>query len=173
MKKTSLLAACLCLPVLTASVHAQETKAWIDVTSEYVENPGFDSNSAYGWLWESDASSQTVRVECMEFWNGTFNFWQNIEGAPEGKYRMSVQAFDRTGGNENSYNDHSNGSENITANMYANDKKKKLVSVYSYEFPDYVDGCWTHTTGGGGGWPWWGGWGEIVENASVLLRTYP
>ena len=139
------------------SVHAQETKAWIDITNEYIKNPGFDGNSASGWTWESDAQSQNVRVECMEFWNGKFNIWQSFDNMEKGKYRMSVQAYFRAGENDQTYNAHTNNTENITGYMYANSTKKKLASIYSYELPEYVDGCWTYSSGGG--W-WWGDWGE-------------
>ena len=89
MKKSPLLAAGVFLSMLTTSLQAQETKAWIDVTNQYIQNPAFDDNTANGWQWESDAASQTVRASCMEFWNGTFNLWQNIEDAP--RYAPAAQ----------------------------------------------------------------------------------
>ena len=157
MKKTLSVIAFFSISMLMTSVHAQETKAWIDITNEYIKNPGFDGNSASGWTWESDAQSQNVRVECMEFWNGKFNIWQSFDNMEKGKYRMSVQAYFRAGENDQTYNAHTNNTENITGYMYANSTKKKLASIYSYELPEYVDGCWTYSSGGG--W-WWGDWGE-------------
>ena len=70
---------------------------WVDITDEFLQNAGFDNNSTIGWTWTSDASSQKADYDCMEFWNGTFDFKQQIDGLPVGKYRLSLQAFYRTG----------------------------------------------------------------------------
>ena len=155
MKKSILFSVLTCF-VCSLAIHGQETRAWIDVTNEFISNPGFDNNDATGWSWDKNATSPTVRAECMEFYNGKFNLFQSFDDVSNGKYRMSVQAFYRTGSNDQTYSAHTNGSENITAYMYANSTKKKLASVYSYELPEYVDGCWTYSTGGG----WWWDWGE-------------
>ena len=151
MKKTSFLITLSSL-MLTLGAQAQDNKAWIDVTKEYIENPGFDNNRSDGWTWWSNASSQTLRVECMEFWNGTFDLYQTIEDIPNGHYRMSVQAYFRTADNNSSYDAYANGYEDITAFMYANDTRQTLVSPYVYELPEYVDGCWSYVSGG---WGWW------------------
>ena len=147
MKKAYLLSILLS-SAFTLSTQAQTTQGWIDMTKEYVTNPGFDGNSSQGWTWDSDAHSQTLRVNCMEFWNGTFNLRQTINDVPNGKYRMSVQAFYRSGNNDASYDAYRNNNENITGFMYANDTKKALVSPYTYDFGQWVDGCWQYTN-------WW------------------
>ena len=160
MKKLILSCIWACLAI---GVHAAD---WIDVTNVFIQNPRFDNNSNEGWIWQSDAWSQTVRVECMEFWNGTFNIWQDLSGLPQGKYRLSVQAFYRTGDNNQGYEAYTNGSENIPAYLYASDTKQKLVSVYSYELSDYTDGCWTY------GNSWWGDvhyFPNTMESASVAF----
>lgn len=122
---------------------------WVDVTNIFIENPRFDNNSDYGWSKTSDAWSQTLRCETMEFWNGTFNLWQDLKNLPKGKYRLSVQAYYRTGDNDPAYAAYRNGTEKITAYLYAGQQKTQLVSVYSYQLPYWVDGCWTYNSG----WP--------------------
>ena len=121
---------------------------WVDVTSFLVQNPGFDNNSGDGWTWECNARSQQRTYDAMEFWYGTFNIWQTLEGLPSGKYRLSVQAYYRTSNNNTGYANYQNGTEEITAYMYAGDTQQPLVSVYSYEMPGYVNGCWSYNSGG-------------------------
>ena len=154
------------LLTLCSTVNAQE---WIDVTDVFITNPDFKNNNNDDWSWTSNASSQTCRAECMEFWNGTFNFWQGLTGLPQGKYRLSVQAFYRVGSNDYAYSAYREGTEDLTAIMYADSHEQPLLSVYSYEFPEAVNGCWTYNSGG-----WWGG-GEThhfpnsMESASVAF----
>ena len=73
----------LSLPFM--GIKAQE---WIDITSEYLKNPGFDNNSSAGWTYTSDASAQRCTYETMEFWQGTFDIYQTVK-VPNGKYRIS------------------------------------------------------------------------------------
>jgi len=121
-------------------------KAWIDITSQVLQNATFDDNSQDGWQWESNAWSTTARLECMEFWNGTFNIHQDVSYSHNGKYRLSVQAYYRVGDNNQSYYNYQNGTENIPAVMYAGDSEQKLVSVYSE--PSDI---WKEDTWGGNG----------------------
>jgi hypothetical protein len=141
---------------------------WKDVTSIFIQNPGFDNNSSQGWTWTSNAGSQTVRAECMEFWQGTFNIWQELSGLPQGTYRLSVQSYYRPGNNSNSYNKFKSGNydNDMTAYLYAGTARKKIVNIYSYELSDYVDGCWQ--TG-----DWWEGdvhyFPNTMESAAVAF----
>ena len=121
-------------------------KAWIDITSQVLQNPTFDDNSQDGWQWESEAWSQTARMECMEFWNGTFDIHQDVNYNHNGKYRLSVQTFYRVGDNNQGYRNYQNGTEDIPAVMYAGDTQQKLVSVYSEPSNDWVDGAWNSWT---------------------------
>jgi hypothetical protein len=95
------------------------------MTDMLLKNPGFTNNDTNGWEWESNASSQTANYDCMEFWNGTFNISQLIKNGPQGKYRLSVQAFYRCQDNQTNwggdYSDHRNGTQNITAYLYGAD----------------------------------------------------
>lgn len=125
------------------SIPAMAEETWIDVTEQYLTNPGFTNNSSQGWTWTSDANSQTVRCECMEFWNGKFNIYQVLKGLSKGKYRLSVQSYYRCRDNNKGLRDYENGQESITAMMYADDTQQKLTSVYSFYFNEYVNGSWS------------------------------
>jgi len=121
-------------------------QTWIDLTEDIIQNPNFDDNNANGWTYTSNASSQNVAHQTMEFWNGTFNIFQKVN-VPNGKYRISVQAFYRTGNNNEAYQDFNNGSDNITAYLYANENKTKITSVYSLTSTSNLGGdCWNAGT---------------------------
>ena len=148
------------IALLIGSVHeAKAADNWLDVTNVFIQNPGFDDNSTAGWTWQSNAGSQTCRAECMEFWNGTFNIWQDLAGLPKGRYRLSVQAYYRMGDNNNSYNSYQQGNEQLTAYLYANSEQATLVSVYTYDFGYWVDGCW------------WSNDGRIFPNSMESARA--
>ena len=126
------------------------SKSWVDVTS-YLVNPGMNGND--GWSVECNASSQNLDYGCKEFWNGTFNIWQNVN-LPQGHYRLKVQAFYRCKDNYRSYSDgvsswyvsdyidYLNNEQAITGYMYAGETSQQLRSVYSESSSSYVDGSW-------------------------------
>ena len=121
---------------------------WVDVTNAYIVNPGFDGNSKEGWKINSNAHSQTAGNDAMEFWNGRFDINQTVY-VPNGKYRLSVQAYYRPTTNDVGFWDYLNGTEHITGYLYANAQRQQLVSIYAeslasqglgrYFVQDYVD----------------------------------
>ena len=104
-------------------------QTWSDVTNRFITNPAFDDNTSDGWTWESNASTQEVRVNCISFYSGQFDLHQQLTGLPKGTYRLSVQGFYRTTDNNSAYNAHQNGNEDITASLYAGDNSVKLMSL--------------------------------------------
>ena len=121
---------------------------WVDITDEFLQNAGFDNNSTTGWTWTSDASSQKADYDCMEFWNGTFDFKQQIDGLPVGKYRLSLQAFYRTGSREQAYADYVNNTAEVTTVLYAGNKETTIANIFSYDFGEQVSGCWSYSPNG-------------------------
>lgn len=111
-------------------VHAASALEWIDVTDVYITNSKFDNGSTKGWVINSNAQSQNTGYGGMEFWYGWFEFGQNLN-IPNGKYRLSVQAYYRTTDDNTAYRAYTNGTENITAYLYANDNTAQITSVYS------------------------------------------
>lgn len=117
-------------------------QSWIDLTDGYIQNPSFDNNMSTGWTYTSDANSQALNYNAMEFWQGTFNIYQTAN-VPNGKYRVSVQAYFRTNTNDIGYSDYKNGTEVITGYLYANDEMVEIASVYSASSTTNIaNGCW-------------------------------
>lgn len=131
--KLLLLAACVC-----TLAHAAE---WIDVTDTYITNPRFDNGNTNGWTMSWGAQNAQTGYGGMEFWNGWFSIYQSTN-LPNGSYRLSVQAYYRTGNDNTAYYDHQNNAEYITAYLDANGESIPLVSVYSdYLISNEVGGC--------------------------------
>ena len=122
---SSILITCTCI-----FLHAAPTIEWIDVTDVYITNPRFDNGSTKGWTINSNAHSQSTGYGGMEFWNGWFEFSQSLN-IPNGKYRLSAQAYYRTTDDNIAYRAYTNGTEDITAYLYANDNTAKIASLYS------------------------------------------
>ena len=131
---------------------AQSTNQWLDMT-HLIKNPRFENNTNEGWSYWGNASSENLSYGCQEFWNGTFDMWQEVNDVPNGKYRISANAYYRIGDNSSSYNAHNNGTEEISAQLYALDSFIPLASVYSESLSsNFNNGCWSPNGGG-----WWGG----------------
>ena len=128
-----------------------QTQGWIDITNEYVQNAGFDNNQTTGWHITKDAAGRGADVNAMEFWNGTFDMYQSIQ-VPNGKYRVSVQAYFRAKDNDTGYQEHLNGTEVITGRLYANDDEVTLASIYAHPFTQNNTGI------NSGWWEYRSGW---------------
>ena len=100
--------------VKDASVRTKDqTSAWtIKVTNNAVAMPAWGHN-------------------CIEFWNCDFNMSQTLKDLPNGKYVVKVTGFYREAGND-AGKAHSNGTEKITAELFANNKAEPFTSIYKY-----------------------------------------
>ena len=121
---------------------ATDGKAWVDVTNRFLVNTGFTDGVSDGWTWWKAGGSCNLRCGSMEFWNTPFELSQQVTGASPGRYRLSVQAYYRTGDNDPAYNDYINGTANITGVMFADSNEQPLRSVYSESMNQYVNDCW-------------------------------
>ena len=119
----------LSLLTIQTSIFAADKVNWVDITSRFITNTDFNSGNYDGWKVDSNAGQKSVSANIMRFWNGTFDFSQEIIQLPKGKYRLSVQGFYRAHGDD--YEAYKNGTENITAFLYAGDASIPLVSIYS------------------------------------------
>ena len=77
-----------------------------------VKSAGMDS--ADGWT-----GTPSISYSCAEFYEKTFNFYQNIDNLPSGDYKVRVQGFQRPGTSANAYADYASGNNNVTAYLYA------------------------------------------------------
>ena len=141
---------------LLLAVSGTVNAEWKDVTNYYFSTPGFENNQSTGWIWYSDANSQTVNYECFEFWNGVFTIWQEIPEMPKGKYRLTFQGYYRMGDFEAVYDTYLNGGESIDAKVQVvqeyieNDShtgkliaEKPIASVFSDSFDRNMPGTWS------------------------------
>lgn len=103
-------------------------KAGDDITRKIV-NPSFDTGTSEGWTGNVTVSKDYKNCEAYE---KTFDLYQDITNLPDGVYELSVLAFQRVGTNEDASKAHDNGTENITAFIYANDLETPFTSPYTY-----------------------------------------
>lgn len=103
-------------------------KAGDDITRKIV-NPSFDTGTSEGWTGNVTVSKDYKNCEAYE---KTFDLYQDITNLPDGIYELSVLAFQRVGTNEDASAAHDNGTENITAFIYANDLETPFTSPYTY-----------------------------------------
>lgn len=124
-------------------------------------------NSEFNRLWErrevwkeangvNGAGGIGSKTYCGEFWNRTFNMYQEFSNVTNGTYRMKVQGFYRVG---NGANDaaaaaaaRNEGHEVINAYFYANDVKVAFPSIFDNDCHenlggDYVSGSQVYTIG--------------------------
>lgn len=99
-----------------------------DITRKIV-NPSFDTGTSEGWTGNVTVSKDYKNCEAYE---KTFDLYQDITNLPDGVYELSVLAFQRVGTNEVASAAHDNGTENITAFIYANDLETPFTSPYTY-----------------------------------------
>lgn len=96
--------------------------------------------------WSANTAFTAADGQVAEFWNKNFDFWQIIEGLPDGLYEVGVQSFYRNG-SKAAYLDYVAGTEQLNAIFYANDEEIPVVSLFGesgyvyepyYTFPDNV-----------------------------------
>jgi len=142
-------------------------KSWIDVTDQYVKNPRFDGNSYI--YWSGTALGGYNPKENAEHYNKTFDTWQEIQGVPAGKYRVSLDAFYRMGSSDNDYNLYKSGNykDQQYARLYAHSKDGGYNDVgiapsSSGGVKESLGGQ-ASGVGGDGGW-WWSNYDYYIPN---------
>lgn len=101
-----------------------------DITRKIV-NPSFD-NGKEGWTVKEGNPTFNGTYKNCEVYQGTFDIYQDITNIPDGVYELSVLAFQRVANNEVASKAHDNGTEDITAFIYANDLETPFTSPYTY-----------------------------------------
>ena len=91
-------------------------------------NPTFDSGKD-GWTGATVVDSNWKNCESYQ---GTFDMYQEITAPQDGVYEISAQAMHRVTWNEATATAHENGSEDITAVLYANNMESKFASPFTY-----------------------------------------
>ena len=95
------------------------------------------SEGTKGWTCPRGFTAANGNV--AEFYDKPFDYWQDIQGLPNGEYEIGVQAFYRNGGTTGNpvkgeptaYERYVDGSEQLLAMIYANNEMLPVVSLYS------------------------------------------
>lgn len=93
-----------------------------------LQNPTFDSGKD-GWTGATVVDSNWKNCESYQ---GTFDMYQEFVAPQDGVYEISAQAFHRVAVNDVASVAYGNGSEDITAVLYANNMESKFASPYTY-----------------------------------------
>lgn len=122
-KITSLFAT---MAVLMASSHVYAGTGWVDVTDTYIMNPRFDNNDVSGW-WGTQFSISGNSGENGEHYERLFDSYQDLTGLTPGHYRVSVQAYFRSGSADDDY----------THYMSEDPTEYQMVQLYAQSSSDY------------------------------------
>ena len=98
------------------------------VLTYMLQNPTFDSGKD-GW---TGATVVDGNWKNCESYQGTFDMYQEFVAPQDGVYEISAQAMQRVTWNEGTATAHENGSEDITAVLYANNIESKFASPFTY-----------------------------------------
>lgn len=118
------------LKVLLEAAQNASIKPGDDITRKIV-NPSFD-NGKEGWTVKEGNPTFNETYKNCEVYQGTFDIYQDITNIPDGVYELSVLAFQRVAENGVASKAHDNGTEDITAFIYANDLETPFTSPYTY-----------------------------------------
>ena len=100
-----------------------------DVTEMYVTNPTLrQKGNKNGWEFVCEhnkgwSGSPAWGTDLLEFWNCDFSVTQTLTNIPNGKYKLSAQAFYRA--------------SNMTAELFANNEAVKLIPLSKYSTADF------------------------------------
>ena len=145
-KITSLFAT---MAVLMTAPQMYADTGWVDVTDTYIMNPRFDNNDVSGW-WGTQFSISGNSGENGEHYQRLFDSYQDLTGLTPGHYRVSVQAYFRSGSADDDYNHY----------MSDDPTEYQKVILYASTLTDYqyslvvlaASGATREDLGGGSGW---------------------
>ena len=113
--------------IAAAEEESVDPTAPVDKTS-FIVNASFDENKKDGWSGTSGAAGYGT----YEFYEKDFDFYQTIEGLPNGVYAVSAQSYLRTGwAGDDSYNRYIKGIDN-DAVIYAANGIDSLTAQVPY-----------------------------------------
>lgn len=120
------------------------------MTDLYVKNPTLRTNNE-GWTYVPENAAAVVSSNIAEFFDKDYDMSQTIEGLPNGMYVVYVTGYYRATGNDNNvgFNAHEDGSEVITAELYANNSAVKLACLYEHDINEINENTTTDATIGG------------------------
>lgn len=128
------------LTAASATAHAEQR--WVDVTSEYFNNPSFDSQDKSDWIFDGQAGAfARISDGCIEMWQGWMSASKHLE-LPNGHYRFSVQALFRFRRHGWAYPQFLEGTEEHTAFLCVNGVNQEIKSEYTFFFDTWTRDCY-------------------------------
>ena len=136
-----------------------------DMTDLHVNNPTLRSNNG-GWTYNPEGTKAVVNSNIAEFFNCDFDMSQTIENLPNGMYVVYVTGYYRASSNDGNagFNAHEAGTENITAELYANAASSKLACLYEHNVEEINAASPTDKTIGG-----WNNFANSMAEAAVCF----
>lgn len=139
------------IPVAQVSEEQKEYEnkdGWQDITNRIV-NANF-SEGQTGW---KGSTFSIAPGTVAEFFDKTFNCYQQLTDMPAGEYKLTIDGFYRNGNITNAYKRHTRGTEQLQANIYlrigTQTETAPLQSLYdesapymyepNYTYPDNVN----------------------------------
>lgn len=92
-----------------------------------IENADFSQGDA---AWSTINGFTAANGYVAEFFNKNFYMSQQISDLPNGKYEVGVQSFFRYGSRDVAFQMHQNGTEELSAKLFANDAEMSIMSLY-------------------------------------------
>lgn len=93
--------------------------------------------------WQGNPTLGGSPNHCAEAYQKSFDVYQIVKGAPQGVYRIEVQAFFRGGWNDSAWPAYLAADGNVTSpvSVYLNDNATPIMSLYDEKVtdPDYFD----------------------------------
>ena len=131
----------------------------------YVTNPTVRTSNT-GWTYNPEGTKAFVDQHIAEFYNTDYDMSQTIEDLPNGKYKVSVTGFYRATGNDSNigFDAHENGTENITAMLYANDEAVPLACLYEHNIEEINAAAPSDVTIGG-----WNNFANSMYETSICF----
>ena len=107
-------------------------------------NPDFAWPGGRGWHTAYDVQLGSIEWcggdainACAEAWQSEYTFFQELRGVPKGLYRVDMQAFSRTRGDDMAWVERD--SSFITPVIFANDMEMPVQNIMHTTFPNNVD----------------------------------
>ena len=108
----------------------------IDVTDKFITNPRYDNNDNEGWKGNVQPGiDANNNLQNAEFFNTNFDTYQDLQGLPDGTYRLSLQGFYRAGLEDPAYEAKQGSNETLNAELYVKTNSKttttKMQSIFT------------------------------------------
>ena len=91
-----------------------------------IVNPNFDTDGTQGW---TCASNPGYSYQENEYYQTTFDFYQNLAYMPAGSYKLKVQAFQRPGDAEAVLTNYTKGNSNVSTYIYLGSKTAAVKNI--------------------------------------------